>query len=82
MNTTISTKQLRQNFNAVLDAMASGQTLTLLYRSRPLAEIKPIPRTQPIGRAFTAAQINRWLKKDSLTPQEEADINALINRLP
>jgi antitoxin (DNA-binding transcriptional repressor) of toxin-antitoxin stability system len=82
LNTTISVKQLRRNFDVVLDTMASGQTLTLLYRSRPLAEIKPLPQTQSFSRNFSTAKINRWPKKDILKPQKEADIHAIIDRLP
>ena len=39
---TISTKQMREDFSQVKDAMENGQPLLLLYRSRPLAEIKPV----------------------------------------
>jgi len=79
---TISTKQLRENFDWVLTAMANNQPLTLLYRSKPLAEIKPLPQAKTLGRSFSQAQINQWLKADRLTKKQQQQINALINRLP
>lgn len=78
---TISTKELRTNFASVLDAMASGQSLTLLYRSQPLAEIKPIPQAKSLGRNFSTAQINTWIKDDQLTKKEVKQINEIIHHL-
>jgi antitoxin (DNA-binding transcriptional repressor) of toxin-antitoxin stability system len=82
MNTTISTKQLRENFDWVLDAMNNGETLTLLYRSKPLAEIKPLIQTKPQGRNFSDAQINQWLSSDRLTKKQQLNLDAIINHLP
>lgn len=43
MNTNIvSMKQLRENFSAVKEQLEAGQELLLIYRSQPLAEIKPL----------------------------------------
>ena len=39
---TISTKELRENFGRVLVALTLGTTLTLTYRDKKLAKIKPI----------------------------------------
>lgn len=83
MNTaTISTKQMRENFDLVLTAMASGQPLTLMYRSQPLAQIKPIAPSLPLGRNFSSKQINSWIKSDKLSSAQEQQIDELINRLP
>lgn len=79
---TISTKQMRENFDLVIDAMASGQSLTLLYRSKPLAQIKPIPGNKLLGRNFSTKQLNSWIKADQLTKQQSDKINEVINRLP
>lgn len=79
---TISTKQLRENFDWVLTAMANNQPLTLLYRSKPLAEIKPLPQAKTLGRSFSQSQINQWLKDDRLTKKQQQQVNDLINRLP
>ncbi len=39
---TISVKQLRNNFPAVLKALEKGLSYTLIYRSKPVAQLKPI----------------------------------------
>ena len=38
----ISMKQLRENFGLVKEAVSGGQSLILVYRSKPLAEIRPV----------------------------------------
>lgn len=79
----ISTKELRENFNQVLEAMTAGQSLTLMYRSRPLAEIKPVKASLPFfGRSFSQKRINQWLKADRLTDKEQKQIDEVIDRLP
>ena len=79
----ISTKELRENFDQLLAAMAEGQSLTLMYRSKLLAEIKPIqPRTNFFGRSFSQKRIDQWLENDRLTKKQQRQINELINRLP
>lgn len=79
----ISTKELRENFDQLLAAMAQGQSLTLMYRSKPLAEIKPIKsKLFTFGRSFSQKQISQWLRNDRLTQKQQRQINALINRLP
>ena len=82
---TISTKQLREAFWSVKDAMENGQSLLLLYRSRPLAEIKPVrqkttSKTKP--RSFTFKQIQQWVKDDQLSTKQQSRIDEIINRLP
>jgi len=79
---TISTKQLRQDFNKVKQAMDNNQTLLLLYRSKPLAQIKPLPKTQPTLRTFTKKQLTQWEKDDQLTSQQQTQINEIIKNLP
>ncbi len=39
---TISVKQLRNNFPQILKALENGISYTLIYRSKPIAQIKPI----------------------------------------
>jgi antitoxin (DNA-binding transcriptional repressor) of toxin-antitoxin stability system len=43
---TISTHQMRFQFDRVLRAVKAGRALTLTYRNRPLARIVPLP-TEP-----------------------------------
>jgi hypothetical protein len=42
----ISTKQLRENFEMVKQGIEEGLSFILIYRSRPLAEIRPIERKE------------------------------------
>ncbi len=46
MQQTISVKELRTNFAKVRKALAKGQTLTLIYRSKPIGKIKPYVDSQ------------------------------------
>lgn len=83
MNTqTISTKTLREDFSQVIAAMEMGQPLTLLYRSRPLAEIRPIIQSKRGLRSFTKRQLKQWIVADRLTAREQSQIDAIINDLP
>ena len=38
----ISMKQLREDFSSVKQRLQAGEELLLIYRSQPLAEIKPV----------------------------------------
>lgn len=81
MNTqTISTKTLREDFSQVIAAMEMGQPLTLLYRSRPLAEIRPLAQAKKVLRSFTKRQLQQWVMADTLTSREQSQINTIINK--
>ena len=83
MNTqTISTKTLREDFSQVIAAMEMGQPLTLLYRSRPLAEIRPVAQVKRGLRSFTKRQLKQWITDDTLTAREQSQADAIINDLP
>lgn len=83
MNTqTISTKTLREDFSQVIAAMEMGQPLTLLYRSRPLAEIRPLAQAKRGLRLFTKQQLKQWIATDQLTAREQSHVDAIINDLP
>ncbi|MDP1722273.1 MAG: hypothetical protein Q8L37_03615 [Candidatus Gottesmanbacteria bacterium] len=79
---TISTKTLREDFSQVIAAMEMGQPLTLLYRSRPLAEIRPLAQAKSGLRSFTKQQLKQWIVADSLTAREQSQVDAIINDLP
>ena len=79
---TISTKELREDFSQILAAMEAGQKLILLYRSKPIAEIKPFPQKKRRGRTFTAKQLMQWIVDDKLSEKQQRQINAIIKRLP
>lgn len=83
MNTqTISTKQLREDFDSVRAAMEAGQSLLLLYRSQPLAKISPVSRPKIKTRTFTRRQMNQWIADDALTSKQQKQINAILNSIP
>jgi len=45
---TVSVKQLRENFGQVKEGIESGLTYLLIYRSQPLAEIRPVEQVGKI----------------------------------
>lgn len=80
----ISTKQMREDFSRVKEAMEEGRTLLLMYRSQPLAQIKPvfqktIRKVKP--RFFSLKRMQEWIKDDQLTEKQRARIYAIFNRL-
>lgn len=79
---TISTKELRENFSQVKAAMEVGQTLLLLYRSKPLAEIKPVRQAKRPVRTFSQKQLKQWISNDKLTQKQQKQVDAIISRLP
>ncbi|MEK7458761.1 MAG: hypothetical protein AAB612_04765 [Patescibacteria group bacterium] len=79
---TISTKTLREDFAQVIAAMQTGQPLMLLYRSKPLAEIRPVKQAKKILRVFSQQQLKQWVVSDRLTASEQKQVDAIINNLP
>ena len=79
---TISTKTLREDFAQVFAAMQTGQPLMLLYRSKPLAEIRPVKQAKKILRVFSQQQLKQWVVSDRLTASEQKQVDAIINNLP
>jgi antitoxin (DNA-binding transcriptional repressor) of toxin-antitoxin stability system len=47
---SISTHQMRFEFERVLRAVKAGRSLTLPYRNKPLNEELPVPENDPIFR--------------------------------
>lgn len=78
---TISTKELREDFSQVRAALEAGQSLVLLYRSKPLAQIKPVLRPKTRIRLFSKRQLKQWIAADQLTAREQKQIDAIINNL-
>lgn len=79
---TISTKELREDFSKVKAAMEAGRSLVLMYRSQPLAEIKPVKQKQQKLRTFSLREIKRWIADDQLTQEQQKKIDKIIKRLP
>jgi prevent-host-death family protein len=73
---TISTHEMRFQFERVLRAVKAGRALTLTYRNRPLARIVPlqtepeIPEDDPIFRLHELAE--------PIGPLTNAEIDAVI----
>lgn len=78
---TISTKTLREDFAQVIAAMQIGQPLILLYRSKPLAEIRPVTQVKRVLRAFSQQQLKQWIVNDQLTASEQKQVDAIINNI-
>lgn len=78
---TISTKTLREDFAQVIAAMQIGQPLMLLYRSKPLAEIRPVKQAKRALRAFSQQQLKQWIVNDQLTASEQKQVDAIINTI-
>lgn len=78
---TVSTKELRENFNWVKEELESGKPLLLLYRSKPLAEMKPVKKTRKL-RSFSKRELEKWVSSDRLTEREQKQIETIIDRLP
>lgn len=79
---TISTKELREDFSKVKAAMEAGESLILLYRSQPLAELKPVKQTRQKLRSFSLKQLKQWIADDQLNEKQQKQIDTIINRLP
>lgn len=78
---TISTKTLREDFAQVIAAMQMGQPLMLIYRSKPLAEIRPVTQTKRAFRSFSKQQLKQWVINDRLTASEQKQVDAIINNI-
>lgn len=78
---TISTKTLREDFAQVIAAMQMGQPLMLIYRSKPLAEIRPVAQTKRTLRSFSKQQLKQWIVNDRLTASEQKQVDAIINNI-
>ncbi len=59
----ISVKQLRQNFVEVKEAVEEGENFILLYRSKPIAQIKPYKSSNIEVKSEKKERIRRNLKK-------------------
>lgn len=54
---TITTKELRQKFPQVKKAVDHGQSFVLIYRSKPFAELRPLPRVPKRKVSFDIATL-------------------------
>lgn len=79
---TISVKQLRENFGQLKEGLEEGLSYLLIYRSEPLAEIRPVAKKSPKVKVRSEIQMLEKVNKlsgglrlgENLTP-------ALINKI-
>lgn len=79
---TISTKELRENFLQVKASLEAGQSIMLLYRSKPLAELKPVSPPIWKRRIFSRKQLEGFISDDQLSEKDQNQINETIKNLP
>lgn len=60
---TISVKQLRENFDQLKVGLEEGLSYLLIYRSEPLAEIKPLVTKHTAAKGKTKAQMFKIVDK-------------------
>jgi prevent-host-death family protein len=49
---TVSLQELQRNPDALLDRVEAGEHVVVLRGGRPVAELRPVPATQPSPRPF------------------------------
>ncbi|OGD84484.1 hypothetical protein A2696_01345 [Candidatus Curtissbacteria bacterium RIFCSPHIGHO2_01_FULL_41_13] len=53
---TISAKELRNNLPRIINSLKKGKDYTLIYRSKPVAEIRPVSSSQEGLKMLLAAR--------------------------
>lgn len=59
----ISVKELREHFDQVKEAVSHGQSLLLVYHSKPLAEIRPVREESLLSKEARIASNKDKIKK-------------------
>ena len=70
---TISTKELRNNFQAMLDKIQQNERFILIHKSKPVAEIGPVTSVQTFEEASDREiQIASAIDglRESISPEE------------
>ena len=62
---TISVKELRTNFPKIRKGLENGKSYTLIYRSKPVAEIKPISASYKVFQNLLTAKSLHFRSKKS-----------------
>ena len=73
---TISTHQMRFEFERVLRAVKAGRSLTLTYRSKPLARIVPLKDEQALQEDDPIFRLDELA--EPIGPLTNAEIGTLI----
>ncbi len=82
----ISVKQLRENFGALKAELEAGESFLLMYRSQPLAELKPVKQTTLASSKKKIQRKLRQIRKiagglhlgKDLTPEKINELNDQI----
>jgi prevent-host-death family protein len=72
----ISTHEMRFEFERVLRAVKAGRSLTLTYRSKPLARIVPLREEQTIAEDDPIFRLDELA--EPIGPLTNAEIDALV----
>ena len=76
---TISTKQLRDELPRIRRGVAQGKTYTIIYRSQPFAELRPIEKKTPPRPKLTGGGMHLQSRIDrKLTPEYFNEIAATL----
>lgn len=73
---TISTHEMRFQFDRVLRAVKNGSTLTLTYRNKPLARIVPLKDEADVSPDDPVFRLDELAQ--SIGPLSNAQIDALV----
>ena len=73
---TISTHQMRFEFERVLRAVKAGRSLTLTYRNKPLARIVPLREEQAVAEDDSIFRLHELA--EPIGPLTNAEIDALV----
>jgi prevent-host-death family protein len=74
----VAVRDLRSHGDAILDRVASGETLTVTRDGRPVAELRPLPR-RPLP---AATLLERWRRVPVIDAIKlRADIDVLYSSL-
>ncbi len=73
---SISTHEMRFEFGRVLRAVKAGRSLTLTYRTKPLARIVPLKGEQPIAEDDSIFRLDELA--EPIGPLTNAEMDRLV----
>ena len=73
---SISTHQMRFEFERVLRAVKAGRSLTLTYRNKPLARIVPLNEELPVAKDDPIFRLDEL--SEAIGPLSNAEIDRMV----